>query len=448
VFFEDARAGQPSLFEGCPGGAAVPADTKAPAVRVPPELMAIAERVAAHRDEDRWVLLYRVTWRVLYENRGLLEVASDPDVIALSAMDSAVRRDLHKMHAFVRFRRISGADGERYVAYYKPDHRIVRLASPFFAERFASLRFSILTPDDSAHWDGEELVYGPGARASDAPQGDELEELFRTYYRSTYNPARARIRAMKAEMPVRYWSTLPETLAISDLVREGEARVAEMLRKQAPEVSPIDAFLPPPADRSLPMLREAAAGCRGCSLFERATQTVFGEGPEDARAVLVGEQPGDREDIEGRPFVGPAGELLDEVLREVGLPRSELYVTNAVKHFKYQMDPRGPRRIHQKPAYGEIRACSSWLRHEVAAIKPDAIVCLGASAAQSFMGSGFRMARSRGQAFEGTPFAPWWMATHHPAAILRTPGAADRARARRELAEDLQQLARRVAKTG
>jgi DNA polymerase len=413
--------------------------------------MAIAARVAAHRDAGRWALLYRMTWRVVYENRGLLEVASDPDVIQLSHMDSAVRRDIHKVHAFVRFRRIDGADGERYVAYYRPAHRVVRLAAPFFAERFASLRFSILTPDDSVHWDSEELVYSPGAQASEAPQGDELEDLFRAYYRSTYNPARARIRAMKAEMPVRHWSTLPETLAISDLVREGEARVAEMLRNQAPAASPVETFLPAPADRSLPMLREAAAGCRGCSLYEQATQTVFGEGPEAARAVLVGEQPGDREDIEGRPFIGPAGELLDEVLREVGLPRSELYVTNAVKHFKFQyqnqnqMEPRGPRRIHQKPAYGEIRACSSWLRHEVAAIKPDAIVCLGASAAQSFMGSGFRMARGRGQVFEGTPFAPWWMATHHPAAILRTPGAADRERARRELTEDLRKLAHRVA---
>jgi DNA polymerase len=442
VFFEDARTGQPSLFglAGCSGVAAM----EAPAVRVPPELMEVAEQVAAHRDEGRWALLYRVIWRVLYENRRLLEVASDPDVLQLSAMDSAVRRDIHKMHAFVRFRRIDGADGERYVAYYRPAHRVVRLAAPFFAERFASLRFSILTPDDSAHWDGEELVFSPGAQASEAPQGDELEELFRAYYRSTYNPARARVRAMKAEMPVRHWPTLPETLAISDLIREGEARVAEMLRNQAPAVSPVDAYLP--ADRSLPMLREAALGCRGCSLHEAATQTVFGEGPERARAMLVGEQPGDREDIEGRPFVGPAGELLDEVLREVGLPRSELYVTNAVKHFKYkyQTEPRGPRRIHQKPAYGEIRACSSWLRHEVAAIKPDAIVCLGASAAQSFMGSGFRMARGRGQVFEGTPFAPWWMATHHPAAILRTPGAADRERARRELAGDLRKLAERV----
>ncbi|HLM71912.1 MAG TPA: TIGR03915 family putative DNA repair protein, partial [Polyangiaceae bacterium] len=274
VFFEDTREGQPSLFGsfegGCPGGGSV---------RVPPELMAIAARVAAHRDAGRWALLYRVTWRVVYENRGLLEVASDPDVIQLSHMDSAVRRDIHKMHAFVRFRRIDGADGERYVAYYQPAHRVVRLAAPFFAERFASLRFSILTPDDSAHWDGEEIVFTPGAQASEAPQGDELEALFRAYYRSTYNPARARIRAMKAEMPVRHWSTLPETLAISDLVREGEARVAEMLRNQAPAVSPVEAFLPAPADRSLPMLREAAAGCRGCSLYEQATQTVFGEGP-------------------------------------------------------------------------------------------------------------------------------------------------------------------------
>lgn len=233
VFFEDGREGQPALLalagENSSGGEVM---AQGAAVRVPAELMEVAERVACYRDAERWGLLYRVTWRVVFENRNLLDIASDPDVSRLSRMDAAIARDIHKMHAFVRFRRLEAEDGERYVAYYRPHHLVVRLGAPFFAERFASLRFSILTPDESAHWDGEELTYSPGVPASEAPKGDELEELFRAYYRSTYNPARARLRAMKAEMPVRHWSTLPETLAIRDLVLEGEGRVAAMFQEQ------------------------------------------------------------------------------------------------------------------------------------------------------------------------------------------------------------------------
>jgi DNA polymerase len=182
----------------------------------------------------------------------------------------------------------------------------------------------------------------------------------------------------------------------------------------APSAEP---FLP---DRlSLPALRAAAAGCRGCHLYANATQTVFGEGAQSARLILVGEQPGDREDREGRPFVGPAGRELDQGLEAAGIDRGTVYVTNAVKHFKFE--PRGKRRIHQKPNAAELAACRPWLDAELEVLRPQAIVCLGATAAQSLLGRSFRVTKQRGQPIAAAPLAEWIVATIHPSAILRAP---------------------------
>ncbi len=171
-----------------------------------------------------------------------------------------------------------------------------------------------------------------------------------------------------------------------------------------------------PATLSLPTLREAARGCRGCELYRLGTQTVFGEGLREAPVMLVGEQPGDQEDIQGRPFVGPAGKLLDRALIEAGIDRSRTYVTNAVKHFKWE--PRGKRRIHQKPTWAELTACRPWLDAELAVVKPRVLVCLGATAAQALLGRQFRVTRQRGQLVP-SPLAEHVTATIHPSAILR-----------------------------
>jgi DNA polymerase len=171
-----------------------------------------------------------------------------------------------------------------------------------------------------------------------------------------------------------------------------------------------------PERPTLERLREAAAGCKACPLWETATQTVFGEGAADADLVFVGEQPGDREDIEGRPFVGPAGKLFDEALAEAGIDRSRVYVTNVVKHFKWK--PQGKRRIHQKPNWREIAACQPWLDAELAVLKPRVLVCLGATAAQALFGRDFRVSRQRGELID-SPLAPKAIATVHPSSILR-----------------------------
>jgi DNA polymerase len=171
-----------------------------------------------------------------------------------------------------------------------------------------------------------------------------------------------------------------------------------------------------PDELSLPALREAAASCRGCHLWERATQTVFGEGSPDAEVMLVGEQPGDQEDKAGRPFVGPAGRLLDQALEEAGIDRSLAYVTNAVKHFKWE--PRGKRRIHAKPTWTELAACRPWLDAELQVVSPTALVLLGATAAQALLGKQFRVTKQRGE-FVESDLAPYVLATIHPSAILR-----------------------------
>jgi uracil-DNA glycosylase len=195
-------------------------------------------------------------------------------------------------------------------------------------------------------------------------------------------------------------------------------------------------FLPrnPEARRNLASLRKAATSCEGCPLYQHATQTVFGEGKPHARLVLVGEQPGDREDIEGKPFVGPAGLLLDHCLEEAGIDRDDVYVTNAVKHFKWE--PRGKRRIHKKPSAREIAACRPWFDAEMEAVQPELIVCLGATAAQALLGRAFHVTQNRGKALT-VPGLPPVLATVHPSSILRAPDDQNRRQARDGFVADL-----------
>lgn len=207
-----------------------------------------------------------------------------------------------------------------------------------------------------------------------------------------------------------------------------------------PQYPTAEPFLPP--RRTLASLQKAAAHCTGCPLYQTGTQTVFGEGPSDALAVVVGEQPGDQEDRAGRPFVGPAGQILDQALREVGISRSELYLTNAVKHFKWER--RGTRRIHSKPNARELAACKPWLMAELDVIHPKMVVCLGATAAQDLLGNDFRITRQRGIVFPDTPYAPWLMATFHPSAILRMPEPAMREQAYRDFVADLTKVKQRL----
>jgi DNA polymerase len=405
---------------------------------VPRAFLQLCQRVVLHRDPVRWPLLYRLLWRLQHE-RALRHDAADADWLQARQMAREVQRDMHKMKAFVRFRELPGgaAEGQPlFIAWFEPVHRIVQAVGPFFARRFANMRWAIFTPDLSLHWDGQTLHTGPAARKSDLPADDAVEDLWLTYYAHIFNPARLNLRTMAREMPRRYWANLPEARLIAPLAAQAGQRTQDMVG-QAPteprrgsrrvavpgravglhDHETSTAHLAPDVV-SIDALRERAARCRDCPLWEPATQTVFGEGAAQARLMLVGEQPGDQEDVRGRPFVGPAGKLLDRALDEVGLDRDALYVTNAVKHFKYEL--RGTRRIHKTPTQREAAACLHWLESEIDAVAPQALVALGATAARSLLGRAVSVMAERGQwlrRHDGRPV----LVTLHPSALLRLP---------------------------
>ena len=403
---------------------------------VPKSFLQKAELTGAHRDPQRWNLLYRLLYR-LQANRDLLRDELDDDVARMLRFGSQVARDLHKMHAFVRFRKVEdpGPDGvrEHFIAWYKPEHRVLLLAAPFFAERFAVMQWTILTPDESVAWDPEakELRFGPGVGRDAAPPEDELEGLWRTYYGSIFNPARLNTTAMRSEMPVRYWQNLPEIAILPQLMQRAEGRVDEMITTQKQTASAAT-FVP--SEHKLPVLRAAMPGCQGCELYKHATQVVPGVGGAHAKLLMVGEQPGDQEDLQGEPFVGPAGKVLRRALEELEIESSEVFTTNAVKHFKFVQ--RGRIRLHQNPRMSEINACRPWLLAELDAVKPKVVLCLGASAAKSLMGSTFTLTRERGQ-FKSTPYADRVIATFHPSAILRAPDDAAREGMYRMMKDDI-----------
>ena len=435
VEWVDASSGQPELDGLTAEHLADPLSPRT-AISVPRAFVAQATLAACHRDPQRWALLYAIVWRLTHGERGLLADLTDRDVRRLREMVGQVRRDEHKMHAFVRFREVQEPDGQpRYVAWHRPDHLIVRLAARFFVDRFRAMRWSILTPDESAHWDGRELTFGPGLPASEAPSEDRLEDLWRTYYGAMFNPARVNPRAMKRELPVRHWPTLPEAALIPSLLAEAPVRVGRMIANPSPAAS-ARPFIPEGAP--LEELRRAAPACRGCSLYAPATQVVFGAGPDTARVMLVGEQPGDEEDKVGAPFVGPAGQVLDRALAEAGVDRAAVYVTNAVKHFTFRRG--GKRRIHERPRSTDMRACRPWLEAEIDRVKPAVIVCLGSTAAQSLLGPTLRIQRDRGRTFP-SPWARRVVVSYHPSAVLRADDPAHRDEIYGWLVEDLRTAA-------
>ncbi|MBC7926253.1 MAG: UdgX family uracil-DNA binding protein [Bryobacteraceae bacterium] len=391
---------------------ASPLPTGTAAVRVPKAFLDHAQLVACHRSNQRWSLLYRVLYRLTHGEPYLLEVQTDTEVRELFGMRKEVTRDMHQMKAFVRFRQKEN----RYIAWYEPDHLIVEALSPWFARRFHAMHWSILTPDLSAHWNTGELTFSPGVPRSAAPDGDDLEDLWRAYYASTFNPSRVNVDLLRQHMPERRWGTLPEAELIRQLARESIGREQGMIGKQVQSAAP---YVPSGAD--LPLLQEAIHECRGCDLWQHATQPVFGEGPGDARLMFVGEQPGDNEDREGRPFVGPAGQLFDRALAEAGLEREHIYITSAVKHFRYEA--RGKARIHKTASKAQIAACQPWLEAELQRVKPRMIVAMGNTAVLSVIGRGMRLLEERGVVMPHR-YGGSVLATVHPSFLLRMPDPA------------------------
>ena len=417
-----------------------PQPAAAAAFSVPRPLVELAQTVIQAREPERFALLYGLIWRTSRGEKRVIEDVTDPQVARAIRLSQSVRRDTHKMRAFVRFRAVEEEGVTRYVSWFEPDHFIVEANADFFVRRFATMVFSILTPYRSLHWTGSQVDFGPGADPSQVPDDDALERYWRAYFSSIFNPARLKVSAMTSEMPRKYWRNLPEAAAIPELVRAAQERTRTMLetapmpktaptpkaatRPQAaqslvePGEPPIGDLLADTLPASVAALARDAAGCRRCPLWQPATQTVFGEGPQDAAMMMVGEQPGDQEDLAGRPFVGPAGQLLDRAIREAGIDRQAVYVTNAVKHFKFE--PRGKRRIHQKPDNSEITACAPWLAEERRLVRPALLLMLGATAARAVLGRTVTISRERGRPIplEGNTQG---FVTVHPSYLLRLP---------------------------
>lgn len=418
-----------------------------PLFAVPKAFVDLAREVILHRSVDRFGLMYRLLWRLRAEP-DLMKVVTDVDVADALGRVKNVSRASHKMKAFVRFRQVKDARGEAWVAWFEPAHRVVEKTAPFFVRRFTTMRWSILTPDGSAVWDGEGLSFGPPATRDMAPAEDEIEEFWKTYYASTFNPARLKTSAMQGEMPKRYWKNLPEAALIPELVALSAVRTDAMVASPAQEPNPRlaktlsrmnrdhafdEGFVP----STLHELDQGVQACRRCPLWRDATQGVCGEGPKRAGLMIVGEQPGDQEDLAGRPFVGPAGGVLNAALAEAGIDRDDVFVTNAVKHFKHE--PRGKRRIHKTPLVSEVSACRWWLDAERRLVKPRVVVALGATAALGVLGRKAAVMRERGQAI-AQPDGSRVVLTVHPSYLLRLPDEASRTAERGRFMKDLQRV--------
>jgi len=449
-----AGSGNLNLFAGQADAAPPPPPRGAPGASVPKGFVTLCQWVVLHDDPQRFALLYRLLWRLVHEP-ALRGDPLDADLLQARQMHKAVRRDMHKMKAFVRFRTIddSGSDGDSdgdgdrhgqggpmHVAWFEPAHHIVQAVAPFFARRFTAMRWAILTPrqcvawtpPDAAHPQGH-LRFSPGARREHAPGPDAGEALWLTYYQNIFNPARLKLAMMQKEMPRKYWHNLPEAALITPLTAAAAERSGRMVDSPAttpartvrllarePAPPPLAAGQAVPRPESMDALRAATHHCRACPIGQHATQAVCGEGPSQPALMFVGEQPGDQEDLQGRPFVGPAGQLLDRALAKLGVSRDTVYLANAVKHFKYEL--RGKRRIHKTASQREASACVHWLDDEIRLVRPRALVALGATAARALMGYDVAVTQTRGQWLKRADGLPV-LVTLHPSALLRVAPA-------------------------
>lgn len=411
------------------------------------DFLDLARTVSSHSDPERWALLYGALIR-LQDDRGFIANPADPLTDRLGRMAKSVRRDIHKMHAFVRFHELP-SDGPRrsFGAWFEPEHPVLEAGTPFFAKRFADMDWLIATPQGIARFDGA-ITYAPPAPRPDFPP-DANHALWHIYFANIFNPARIKTHAMRSEMPLKYWKNLSETALIPEMLADAPRRVQAMRDAGASDAPAFAARVTArirqlPDDRppeTLEAARDQALRCTRCELCHAATQTVWGEGNPAAPLMIVGEAPGDHEDLQGRPFVGPAGQLLHQAMAGAGLDPAQAWMTNAVKHFKFV--PRGKRRIHQTPAAGEIRHCKGWLDLERRFVRPRLTLALGATAAFALTGNRSPLTPRRGTV-ETTQDGGPVLITWHPSLILRLEAGAA-AQARGQFATDLSQAARLLA---
>ncbi|HBK07664.1 MAG TPA: uracil-DNA glycosylase [Acetobacteraceae bacterium] len=400
---------EPGALTWAVGDDAQPLPGAAGTFHVPRALVSVASVAIQAREPERFGLLYSLVWRI---NAGekVLEDETDPDLSLVRRMALSVRADAHRMRTNMRYLPVADDGGIRYLGWFEPAHFVLPANAQLLARRYPHLPLSIVTPDGSAHWDGSSLLFSAGLRH--AADDEALQAWWEAHSELVLEQASADV-------------SVPEAETVDEAPRP-------------PDRPPIGSVvLNTKPDPALMRAGREAGSCHRCPLYQPATQTVFGEGPTGASVMFVGEQPGDQEDTIGRPFVGPAGQIMDRAMEDAGIDRRTVYVTNAVKHFKFI--PRGRRRIHQTPEVPEIQACGFWLDVERTHIRPRLTVLMGASAARAVMGRPVTISRERGRPIQ-TQDGQTVFVTVHPSYLLRLPDAAAKAREYDALVRDLMSI--------
>ncbi|MBC7574614.1 MAG: UdgX family uracil-DNA binding protein [Herminiimonas sp.] len=426
---------QPRLAYGAPDATTTAPENTRETARMPREMLRMLETAACFRSPDRYAFLYKIVWRWQLGQKDVLSPA-DEDGARLNAMVKTIRREQHKMHAYLRFReRPAAAGAPQFVAWFEPEHDVLPQVAEHFSRRMGHTTWMIGTPQATMLWDGSRVVAGPPVMQGPEDIADTGEAMWLTYYRSTFNPARLNVSVMQGHIASRYWKNMPEGALVPAMI--AEAAAGAQRDGQTKTVGARNGVtIPISADDAQPKREQPSTldQCRRCDLWRNATQAVPGVGPAAARIMLVGEQPGDQEDLAGTPFIGPAGQVLDDAFAQSGLARESIYLTNAVKHFKWE--PRGKRRLHKTPAQMEVTACSYWLEEELASVQPDVIVALGGTALKAILGNPKATLGDR----IGVPFqheGRWIVVVYHPSYILRVPDAEAKAKAMAVLIEGL-----------
>ena len=400
---------EPQAITWSVGGAPDPLPDASGTFHVPRALVSLASLAIQARDPERFGLLYSLVWRA---NAGekLLEDDADPDLSLVRRLGYAVRADAHRMRTNMRFMPVPEDGKTRFLGWFEPAHFVLRSNAQLIARRFPHMTFSIVTPDEAAHWDDGLLRFGSGLRH--AEDDDTLKAWWESHSRALLDQAAPDASVPEAE-DVDEAPRPPDRPALGPVVLHGKP------------------------DPELAQAISDASVCHRCPLYEPATQTIFGEGPAGASVMFVGEQPGDQEDTIGRPFVGPAGQMMDRAMEEAGIDRRTIYVTNAVKHFKFT--PRGKRRIHQTPEVPEIKACGFWLDVERGHVRPSLLVLMGGSAARAVLGRAVTISRERGRPIQMADGQTVFV-TVHPSYLLRIPDAAAKAREYEAFVKDLKSI--------
>jgi probable DNA metabolism protein len=397
---------EPETLTWSVGGDITPVPDATGSFHVPRALVSLASLAIQAREADRFGLLYALVWRI-HAGEKVLEDETDPDLSLIKRMALSVRADAHRMRTNMRFLAVPEDGRTRFLGWYEPAHFVLPANAQLIAHRFPDRMFSIVTPDGAAHWDGSSLLFGSGLRH--AEDEEALQAWWERHHGMLLEQATAGVSVPAAE-------SLDEAPRPPD----------------RPALGPIVLHTKP--DPALLRSAKEASTCHRCPLYEPATQVVFGEGPANAAVMFVGEQPGDQEDVIGRPFVGPAGQMMDRAMEEAGIDRRTVYVTNAVKHFKFT--PRGKRRIHQTPEVPEIHACSFWLDVERVHVRPRLLVLMGGSAARAVLGRPVTISRERGRPIQ-MPDGQTVFVTVHPSFLLRVPDEAAKAREYAAFVRDL-----------